>query len=104
MNGSWAAVPVHYKFTGKERDSESGLDNFGARYYGSSMGRFTSIDPVSAINFQQMDDAKAMRRFERMVSNPQTWNMYAYSLNNPLRFTDPNGETVTRRVAGAGGD
>jgi hypothetical protein len=31
-----AGVPLHYKFTGKERDSESGLDMFGARYYGSS--------------------------------------------------------------------
>ena len=34
------------KFTGKERDSESGLDNFGARYYASSMGRFMSPDPM----------------------------------------------------------
>jgi RHS repeat-associated protein len=34
-----------YKFTGKERDSESGLDNFGARYYSSSLGRFLSVDP-----------------------------------------------------------
>ncbi len=34
----------HYKFTGKERDSESGLDMFGARYYGSSLGRFMTPD------------------------------------------------------------
>lgn len=33
-----------YKFTGKERDSESGLDMFGARYYGSSLGRFMTPD------------------------------------------------------------
>lgn len=33
------------RYTGKERDAESGLDNFGARYYGSSMGRFMSPDP-----------------------------------------------------------
>src|SRR5271154_766083 len=33
-----------HKFTGKERDSESGLDNFGARYFGSSMGRFMTPD------------------------------------------------------------
>jgi RHS repeat-associated protein len=33
-----------YKFTGKERDAESGLDNFGARYYGSSVGRFMTPD------------------------------------------------------------
>ena len=35
---------MHYKFTGKERDAESGLDYFGARYYASNMGRFMSPD------------------------------------------------------------
>ena len=35
---------MHYKFTGKERDSESGLDTFGARYYGSNVGRWISAD------------------------------------------------------------
>ena len=34
------------RYTGKERDTESGLDYFGARYYGSSMGRFMSPDPL----------------------------------------------------------
>ncbi len=38
-------APLTYKFTGKERDSESGLDNFEARYLGSSLGRFMSSDP-----------------------------------------------------------
>jgi RHS repeat-associated protein len=64
-------------FTGKERDTESGLDYFGARYYGSSMGRFMSPDPGWML---QAD-----------VSNPQTLNMYSYVLNNPLRFIDPTG-------------
>ena len=36
----------HYKFTGKERDAESGLDYFGARYYGPSLGRFTTPDSL----------------------------------------------------------
>ena len=39
-----AASESHYKFTGKERDTESGLDMFGARYYGSSLGRFMTPD------------------------------------------------------------
>jgi RHS repeat-associated protein len=40
MYGGSSHAPSAYKFTGKERDSESGLDNFGARYYASTMGRF----------------------------------------------------------------
>ncbi len=65
------------RYTGKERDAESGNDYFGARYYASSMGRFMSPDPLGS--------------FVADVSNPQTWNMYAYALNNPLKFTDPTG-------------
>jgi RHS repeat-associated protein len=65
-----------YKFTGKERDSESGLDNFGARYYASTLGRFMSPDPTMA----------SVNGF-----NPQSWNRYAYVLNSPLKFLDPNG-------------
>lgn len=69
-------VGMSYKFTGKERDSESGLDNFGFRYNSSSLGRFMSPDPVMASG---------------RVENPQTWNRYTYVLNNPLRFIDPLG-------------
>ena len=65
------------RFTGKERDAETGLDYFGARYYGSKIGRFTTVDPVL--------DQKAA------LVNPQKWNRYAYGLNNPLRFVDPDG-------------
>jgi RHS repeat-associated protein len=65
-------------FTGKERDAESGLDYFGARYYGSSMGRMMSPDPGNI----GADPA-----------NPQSWNMYSYVNNNPLRFIDPTGKT-----------
>ena len=63
-------------FTGKERDSESGNDYFGARYYASSMGRMLSPDPGN-IGVDR--------------TNPQTWNMYSYGLNNPLRVIDPTG-------------
>ena len=67
----------HYKFTGKERDAESGLDNFGARHFASVMGRFMS------------PDAKSMTY--RHVAFPQKWNKYAYVQNNPLVRIDPNG-------------
>jgi RHS repeat-associated protein len=70
--------PNNYKFTGKERDSESGLDNFGARYNASTMGRFMTPDSVSYSNRK----------------NPQGWNLYAYALNNPVSFRDADGHEV----------
>lgn len=76
--------------TGKERDTESGLDYFGARYYGSNMGRFMSPDPLPWIHWQSgnEDDQK---RFDSYIANPQNFNMYAYVLNHPLNKTDPTG-------------
>ena len=78
-----------YKFTGKERDSESGLDNFGARYNSSSMGKFMSPDPDNISGILHLDD------------DPQSWNGYSYVRNNPLNLTDPTG-TVFCRPAGTG--
>ncbi len=62
------------KFTGKERDGESGLDNFDFRYASSSLGRFTCPDPLGGY-----------------ISNPQSLNRYTYVLNNPLNLVDPLG-------------
>jgi len=76
----------HYKFTGKERDSESGLDNFGKRYNASSLGRFMTPDPLHIIKQKLID--------------PQQWNMYAYVRNNPLRFVDPTGEYLVNCAQG----
>jgi RHS repeat-associated protein len=70
-------VRCDYKSTGKERDTESGLDYFGARYYGSSMGRFMSPDP-SGLMYAD-------------ITNPQSFNLYSYAQNNPLINTDPSG-------------
>lgn len=67
---------VRQQFTGQERDLESGLDYFDARYYSSTQGRFTSIDPLAASG---------------QPTNPQTWNRYAYVLNNPAALIDPTG-------------
>jgi RHS repeat-associated protein len=65
------------EFTGKQRDSESNLDNFGARYYGSALGRFMSVDPTYESEILEL---------------PQTWNRYAYVYDRPVNLTDPNGE------------
>jgi len=67
--------PMH--FTGKERDSESGIDYFGARYYASNMGRWTSPDP-SGLLFAA-------------PSNPQSFNLGAYVENNPINGIDTDG-------------
>jgi len=68
------------KFTGKERDSETGLDYFGARYYGSKIGRFTTVDPLYT--------------WQENLLDPQRWNRYSYVRNNPLRYVDPDGRVM----------
>jgi RHS repeat-associated protein len=78
---------IRQEFTAKERDSESGLDNFGARYYGSTMGRFVSPDDIFADQHQE---------------DPQSWNLYSYVRNNPLAHVDPDGKACTALNSGSG--
>jgi RHS repeat-associated protein len=66
-----------HQFTGHERDLESGLDYMLARYYSTTAGRFQSVDPS---------------RRSVLSAAPQTWNRYAYVLNNPVSRVDPDGE------------
>jgi RHS repeat-associated protein len=68
-------------FTGKERDTESGNDYFEARYYASALGRFMS--PDWSAKEEPVPYAK--------LGDPQTLNLYAYVLNNPLIYADPDG-------------
>jgi RHS repeat-associated protein len=85
-DGTWGsgADGVNQKFTGKERDAETQLDYFGARYYGSALGRFTSADRPFA---------------DQHPEDPQSWNLYAYVRSNPLKNTDPNGRDCTDGVS-----
>jgi RHS repeat-associated protein len=71
-------------FTGKERDAETGLDYFGARYLSCMSGRFVTADPLTA---------------SQKTTNPQTFGRYAYALNNPLRFMDPDGLQASQACA-----
>jgi RHS repeat-associated protein len=72
----YVADELRQKFTGKERDNETGLDFFGARYYANTQGRFTSADQLLSSG---------------TVYDPQSWNRYSYTINNPLKYTDPFG-------------
>jgi RHS repeat-associated protein len=77
----WGAVsrsegsidPTH-RFTGKELDPETGLYYYGGRYYDAEISRFISPDP-----------------FVPQAGNPQSFNRYSYTLNNPQNYIDPSG-------------
>jgi len=74
--GYQASDSVRQKFTLKERDNETGLDYSQARYYASTHGRFTGVDPLTGSGKPQL---------------AQSWNRYSYCVNNPLVFIDPSG-------------
>ena len=84
-------APTEHHFTGKERDAESGNDYFGARYYASTMGRFLSPDwsaKVAPVPYAKLDD-------------PQSLNLYAYMLNNPLGGVDADGHDPGEDIQGS---
>src|SRR5712692_8091344 len=73
---SWysASTTTKWQFTSYERDAESGNDYAMARYHISRLGRFNSPDPVSG-----------------SPADPQSWNRFAYSRNDPINLADPSG-------------
>ncbi len=71
---------VRQKFTGKERDTESSLDNLGARYDSSQYGRFMSPDPTP---------------LGVALGDPQSWNLYSYARNRPTIAIDVGGAWYT---------
>jgi RHS repeat-associated protein len=73
----------HYRFSGKERDAETGADYFGGRYYGSSMGRFLTPD---------WSEGPATVPYAHL-ENPQTLNLYSYVDNNPINGIDVDGHS-----------
>lgn len=73
------------KFTGKERDGDTGLDYFGSRYLSGAQGRFTSPDPPL---------------LDQDPNDPQCWNLYSYVRNNPLVNIDPSGRSCIKTTVG----
>lgn len=71
-----SADDVKQKFTGYQKDNETGLDFAEARMYASELGRFTAVDPWLASGKSAI---------------PQSFNRYVYVGNSPIRFSDPNG-------------
>ena len=73
-NRSYQGNNTDYKFTGKQRDKESGYDYFGARYYDARIANWGSIDPL----------------FEKHIQ----WTPYNYVLRNPMALIDPDGKQI----------
>ena len=90
LRGARLETRVRSRCTGKERDSESNLDMFGARYYGSSLGRFMTPDWA----------AKPTAVPYAHYGNPQSLNLYSYVQNNPTTIGDPDGHWPTFRLGG----
>jgi RHS repeat-associated protein len=80
-NALTSTCAQNYKFTGKERDAESGLDDFGARYYGSQTGRF--ISPDWSVKEEPAPYAN--------LEDPQSLNLYVYVRNDPISRVDADG-------------
>jgi len=74
----------NYKFTGKERDPDMGIDDFGARFYKNTMARFYSPDWSATV--EPVPYAR--------LNNPQSLNLYTYVLDNPLSFRDADGHEL----------
>jgi len=70
MDSTFGAAPKRYRYTGKERDEETGLSYHGARYYAPWLGRWTSADPAGLVDGT---------------------NLYRYVRNSPVRYSDPSG-------------
>jgi RHS repeat-associated protein len=81
LTSQLTATEVNHSFTDKEYEEDLGLYYFEARYYDSDIGKFASVDPL----------VRDSRLFE-VISDPQAFNAYAYSRNNPIVFVDPDGE------------
>jgi RHS repeat-associated protein len=71
-------LPTTFRYTGQRESETFGLYFYGARWYDSSLGRFTSPDTVIPETSQGV----------------QAWDRYAYTNNNPMKYNDPSGHMI----------
>src|SRR5690606_35205894 len=79
--GKGLTEEIPYAYVGKRYDGSSGLVYFGKRFYDPSLGRWLTTDPLGAVDHS---------------------NLYQYVFNNPLRYYDPNGESLGGYLLGLG--
>jgi len=102
-------TPTSYRFTGQREESALGLYFYNARWYDPSLGRFVQADTV----MQSQECALAVSYTEQGIrgrcagarstagtqSDTQALNRYTYTLNNPVRYTDPSGHIIPLAAA-----
>jgi RHS repeat-associated protein len=90
-----SATNSPYGFGGKERESETGLQNFGTRYYAPHLGVFTQPDP-QFIEFTDLakGDQSEQESFRRFLTQPQMGNVYGYANGNPVKYIDLDGREI----------
>ncbi|MGN0350376.1 MAG: RHS repeat-associated core domain-containing protein, partial [Roseburia sp.] len=96
-----------YRFTGKEIDEETGLYYYGARYLDPRYSMWISTDPALSEYIPKAPiDKEAMRYNQNLlgmggVFNHINGNLYHYAGNNPVKYTDPDGECISVFIVGA---
>ncbi len=97
QNTQLTSADAKHSFTDKELDDSLGIYYFEARWYDADIGRFISQDPAQMDDLvsKSPDETSNYNEFfkENKIYDPQMLNFYTYSINNPLTYTDPDGET-----------